>query len=358
MFRLLVITLFTVSSLFGRASQTLPKPDLTPNRPQHTQDIHPPPAKNSPRNLPRQEGIYVSLDLLLWQMRMDGLDYAFTGYDDAFGVIPLEGGTSFVKNRWRPGFKVDVGTFLPKDSWRLCARYTYYKNNEASNVTSEVLHPTWNIANSFADYDIVANQVQSAGAQLRFDYNTIDFSLARAAYLSDFLRMEPYLGLKAAWLNQDYTVNYAHQFSQLFAEQLTMTNNQDVYGIGVRSGTSFTWAFDQMLSLYGNGAYSILWSRYNVHRKDISTLLPLGLSEELVNIDTEAGYFTNLSCFEYELGVKFEWWLYKNIYHFEILGLWEMQYWLNQNQLIRLNSTGPLGDLSLTGFTLRMRLDF
>lgn len=356
--RYLVSTLLLSCGLLSaKAGQNVPHADITPTRTPQPSTIITPAEEGTPRAQPRQEGLYISLDFMMWQMRMDGLDYSFTGFDDT-SLLPQLGGVQYISNRWRPGFKVGVGTFLPKDSWRLSALYTWYQNNEGSNITNNTLYPLWDIGNNFGDYDITKGLITSAGAQLRFEYNTLDFALSKDSYLSDYLLYEPFLGFKAAWMTQDYTVNYAHQFSQIFSEILTMNNYQDFYGFGIRAGSNIQWSFDNMLSIVGNGAYSLLWSRYSVTRRDSSTLVPTLLSEELVNLDTKASYFTNISCFEFEIGAKLEWWLYKNVYHFEILGMWEMQYWMNQNQLIQLSPEQVLGDLSLTGFTFRARLDF
>jgi len=354
---LLLLSVFSFGILTARAGPNVPYPDITPTRKPEQHNIVTPAEKGTPRAQPHQQGLYISLDFMMWQMRMDGLEYSYTEFDDT-ELIPQLGGVQYTSNRWRPGFKVGVGTFLPLDSWRLEALYSWYQNNEASNITSQMLYPLWDIANNFDDYNITKGLVTSAGASLQFEYNTIDVSLARNIFLSDFLRTEPFIGMKAAWMTQDYTVNYAHQFSSLFAEELTMKNNQNYYAVGMRAGANFQWSFDKMLSLVANGAYSLLWSHYKTTRQDSSTLIPTELSTELVNLDTQAAYFTNTACYEFELGFKMEWWLYKDVYHFEMLGMWETQYWPNQNQLITLSPDQILGDLSLTGFTFRARLDF
>lgn len=354
---LFIAPLFLFGILSAKAAQNLPYPNITPNRAPQKNNISTPPEEGTPRAQPHQEGIYVSVDFLLWQMRMDGLEYSFTGFEDTSFLSPV-GGVQTVPNRWRPGFKVGLGTFLPKDSWRLAILYTWYQNHEAGNITNDTLYPLWDIGNNFSDYNITKGLITTSGAEVRFEYNTIDFSLRKDVFLSDYLRAEPFIGFKAAWMKQNYTVNYAHQFSTLFAEELSMQNNQDFYGIGLRFGSFMQWSFDNMLSIVGNTAYSILWGHYGVTRQDTAQLIPVFLSEPVTEIYTKSSYFTNVSCFEIEIGPKFEWWLYKDVYHFEILGMWEMQYWMNQVQLEQLSPNQILGDLSLTGFTMRFRLDF
>ncbi|HPE85572.1 MAG TPA: hypothetical protein PLO43_05285, partial [Chlamydiales bacterium] len=62
--------------------------------------------------------------------------------------------------------------------------------------------------------------------------------------------------------------------------------------------------------------------------------------------------------FEIVLGLQGDVWFSDDSYHLGVNLGWEMQYWPNQNQYLRLLEESSHGDLYFMGLTLGVRFDF
>lgn len=303
----------------------------------------------------RPVGLTTSIDWLIWQFREDNLGYTFSGFDESTSE-PITGNVHQLPNRWQSGFRLGLGTIISPDMWDLTMSYTYYRNSEADTYVADDLYPLWNIGNNFTTY--TNGDIFSAGAGIDFALNTIDFVLGKTWYTSRFFEVYPFVGLKAAWNSQDYTVKYGHQFSTSFAELLEMNNNQEFRGIGPRFGTKLTCTFDEMMSIFSNFATSIVGGWYVVTRKDQETLIPIDLSSPLVRTNTRYSYLRAAYVLETSLGLQYRFFFDDKRMRLDLSGAWELQYWMNQNQLINLSSHQVNGDIALNGCTIRALFAF
>ena len=307
----------------------------------------------------------ITADFLYWTARMENLSYVQTGASGG-EVDSDKGNTKYPDWRWKPGFKVGLGLSLPHDGWDVYAEYTWHHSRAWHSIreNDNGFLPTWNISN-LSLLSFTVNDIQSAKTNWKLHFNTIDLSLGRNYFISKFLKVRPFIGFKGSWIHQDYRVKY-HATTTDLNTNLRMKNDQNYWGIGLRTGLNTAWHLTQTWSFYGNLALSALWSQFEVNRKDIrndsqnsggQTNPPLNTNVTVFN--TESDFHTIKGILELGIGMRGEWWFMEDRYHFLIQAGWEEQLWLNHNQLIKTSVLqANHGDLVLQGLIIKARFDF
>lgn len=363
-----VVGLFASSTLFADQNDR-PKPPSPHSGPPPAgiiDETGKPAQPITPDAGPRVRGgadVYVDADFIFWTPRMDGLAYSYTGFGNDINSVS-QGAVQELQWPWEPGFKIGVGLALDHDGWDVGAQYTWLqadrKDNQGLNAT---LAPTWNINEQFSDYTPnTANgmtSIRTAGVSWKLSYNVANMELGRNFFVSKFLTMRPFWGLTGAWINQKYKVTYTSpdDVSSIDAISNQMSNNQDYWGLGLRTGLDTSWRFTNDFSFYGDFSFSGLWSYFSTTRRDQDKNLVSGATP-IVNIDTDSAFHTVKPLFEMEFGFRYETWLSEEEYHLMLQAGWSEVIWSNFNQLFRLSNIGSNGDLTLQGVSVKARFDF
>ena len=305
--------------------------------------------------------VFITADFIYWTARMDGLEYVASGVASDFSGTSK--GTVYTPDwDWDPGFKVGIGLNLPHDGWDVYAEYTWLHSSASDTVRGINLAPAWNIA---ALIETVSRLVNDSHANWDVHFNAIDLSLGRNYFVSQFLSLRPFIGFKGSWIDQDYHVRYNVDRNG-YVSTFRLCDDQDFWGIGLRTGLDTSWHINKWLSFYGDCALTALWSQFDVDRKDTrnDSQNPGGpnnppLNTNITIIDTENKFHTIKGVLEFGLGLRGEWWFMEDRYHFLIQAGWEEQVWINFNNLIKgQNDLFQGGDLILQGLTIKTRFDF
>jgi hypothetical protein len=312
--------------------------------------------------------VFITTNFIWWKATQDGLQDAITGV--ALGnSAPLASPTSGIEKRgsvqtpdfkWKPGFKVGLGLNLGHDGWDIFAQYTWFHTGTSSNSTNGI-----GISNFVTSVASTSN-FQTSGNVKRSDswdlsFNVIDLELGRNFYASQFLTLRPFIGFKGTWQDQDYKFNAnpaeGAVFGGLPVNGLYQSHQKhDAWGLGVRAGLNSGWYLNKSWSIYGNVAWSAVWTHYDVDRKDHITLTDDPATYyQVVNTNYDAYRVRYVG--ELELGLRWELWFYDDNYHFSVQAGWEEQVWINYGSNIRLYNDAQ-GDLSLHGLNLKFRFDF
>lgn len=313
--------------------------------------------------------VFITADFIWWNASQEGISYAVTGFVTDDGADPFasasKGKYNYVGSDWAPGFKVGLGLNLSHDGWDLYSQYTWLHASDSSSLsrTDGVAY-----AGSLLPFDdgptITGNKVK---ADWDLHFNVIDLELGRNFYLSQFLTMRPFIGFKATWQDQDLKVTTeSNQFTidgngQQPDTQVTgpfvHKNATDVWGIGVRGGLNVSWYMSKSWSLYGDLAWTTMWTDYDkLTRSDTLYDSSTGNSKTYFNVSNDDLY-TVKYIGEMELGLRWEMWFYDDNYHFAIQAGWEQQVWVNWGQFVEvLDHINH--DLSLHGLNLKFRFDF
>ncbi|MCB1109860.1 MAG: hypothetical protein KDK64_02675 [Chlamydiia bacterium] len=308
---------------------------------------------------------FITGDFIYWTARADNLAYIKTGVGNAVTSVG-KGSAKYPNWDWNPGFKAGIGLNLPHDSWNVYAEYTWFYSSASGTTRARGngMLPTWDIAN-ITSFSIRPDTITQAQGEWDIHFYAIDVSLGRNFFISRFLTLRPFVGFKGSWIDQDYKVRYALE-NLSTTTSLRMENDQDFWGVGLCSGIETAWHIDPSWSLYGNLALSALWSQFEVHRKDIRTDSRNAGGNNNPPLNTPVTFYNSNNNFhtlkgilEFGMGLRAQWWLFENRYHFLIQAGWEEQLWINQNNFDKSHFVMTNhGDLLLQGLTIKLRFDF
>jgi hypothetical protein len=302
---------------------------------------------------------FVSADFIYWKAEMEGLAYAQDG-NYAFGGGALSdsvhsGDFKTFDFGFQPGFKAGVGVDFRHDGWYLGANYTWLQH---VNVTSSAEnHPASRgqlVGMIFTTLNpaspITPVVLDSAHAQWKLRFNVVDLELGRSFYISRYLVLKPYIGMKYGWIDQKYKV-----FFDVFSSTTTLNiiQSQDYWGIGLRGGLGTEWHFTRNWSIYGNLAVSELYGQFEETRKDTE-----GGSNPGVAYFVRNNFHTIKPVLEMAVGLRYETFFSRERYQLFFQAGWEEQIWFNQNQLIENGFRPPKGDLVFQGLDIKAGFSF
>ncbi|MEM8629149.1 MAG: Lpg1974 family pore-forming outer membrane protein [Chlamydiota bacterium] len=308
-------------------------------------------------NLACPNDFYFYGDFLVLQPMEDGLVYGVKDTNGPSTTNPeLAGGKvlSFSSDNedysFDFGFRLGLGFLLNHDAWNMGMEWMWYRTNQdvsAKAASTGVIIPQW-----------IATQAPVAGdneASQRWEMqmNVFDIALGKPFHLSRYLVLEPFFGLRAAWIDQNYTARYAGSYDTKFQAK------NDFWGVGTRVGCKSEWALGAGFELLAHPSASILYANF-----DVTENLPSG--DDTFTLDHD--FYRNNSNLELQLGLAWGTHLNDMQHHIKMQALWEFQTWYDQNQLrkvisntpagIYVNDTVPRGDLHLAGVSFRILFDF
>ncbi len=329
---------------------------------------------------------FITADYIYWKAYEEGLQYAYNGVAVApviagagttGGVNPgsAEQGKVFrPKFEWESGFKLGFGNKFSHDGWDVYAQYTWLRSDADDDeddegdccVVEQVIAKSnlW-LATIRTAEDVVMGE---EGSRWNLNsFNVLDLELGRNYYISKYLTLRPFGGMKFSWQHQKYKVKYSDiiwvgdQDGQPSSTN-TISNPSDVevqfkqreFGVGLRAGMNTQWYFCKWLGAYADFALTGLWNHFKERREvEVKTATAEFDSE---NIKDKIYDVTGV--LEIGLGLFFEWAFHDDDYMFSLAAGWEDQVWWNQNNFIYLMNNNAPGNLSFQGFTLKAGFAF
>jgi len=312
--------------------------------------------------------IYFTADFIWWKASEEGLAFSTSGLNaetvttDNVYSSPSTGKVVSVGEDWAPGFKVGLGLNMGHDGWDLGAEYTWLNASDSRSQTGSIYVTS--------DVIVIGTEAQRNTSEWDLRFNAIDLALGRNFYLSQFLTMKPHIGLKGTWQSHDwksqyFTDNFSVQAQDAagmpvmvsFTGPFQDNREFNVWGIGVRGGLKAAWYMSKSWSIYGNLAFTNLWTNYykNTHVLNI-TDTTTGNTRGVINTDNDNVY-TCKYIGELEMGLRWEMWFSDDNYHVAIQAGWEQQTWINWSGFSEL--LNPVyHDFSLQGLNIKFRFDF
>lgn len=299
-------------------------------------------------------GVFLTGDYLYWTANEDNLEFAVSGANInnastlSVDVLPTKTGKTYEPHfRFHSGFKAGIGFDFGHDKWDMYINYTWF--NSHSNSKSAIrngFEPLVNLVpvGSATPYALL----NAATMKWKLNYfNVFDVELGRNMYISKFLSLRPFFGVKGTWQKQTYKLNY--QFTDV--PTINSENKNSFWGVGLLAGVNTTWHLAGTWSLFADLALSSLWGVFHVKRED-------------ENPFTETSYYNSKKSFhsikpviELGAGIRKEQWFNKDRFHLAVQAGWEQQVWFSQNQFDFYTAPRE-GDLTLQGFTGKVRFDF
>ena len=309
---------------------------------------------------------YVTADFIYYRTRQDGLDYVQTGINTKFvsnrpfqtpldkkGKINVPGGS------WDPGFKVGLGLKLDHDNWDVFLEYTWI-HSHSSDRTGSSEHFFTNLANLIEFTNGLGGNEPSnllnASSRWKLRYNVLDLSLARNFYLSEFLTINPFIGIRGTWHHQDWNsklILVPAADDTLPTIPFTNKTDTDYWGIGGRGGIDFGWYFAKNWSLVGGANASVLWIDYE-SRVD-AKITPFEETAILLKTKIVSDALRYVGAFN--IGFKYETYMARDRYHLTLQATWDEIIWFNINY-ITVKPGQSFYNLSLHGLNIKFRFDF
>ena len=286
----------------------------------------------SPLLLFGEERWSLSGDFIYWNVREEGLAYAFGSE-----VHHPDFESS-------PGFKVDWGYHFAHDKWDMLAEYTWLYSDASNKSTGPNLFPMWDVG------DLpVTTPLDRASTTWDLHFHALDLSLGRSLKVSEFLELRPFFGLKGTWQKQENKTDYRFTSLMTFPEISTLKLDQTFWGVGLRAGFESSYRFFRSFGLFGSFALADLWGHFSIDRLDKNKF---DVHPNQIFLRTENDFFSIKPLVEIALGLRWT----PGRFLFQIA--WEEQIWFNQNQFFRLLEEGAHGDLTFQGLTLKARVNF
>jgi hypothetical protein len=299
---------------------------------------------------------YVFADFIYWVTQEEGMDLGFvyyhapTGGDNPFSgrqVITLE-------EKFKPGFKVGLGSQLSKDNWSIEADYTFMHTTQkrffsffTDNIMSYWIDNDWGWRTSFISW--------------KLDYDIAHLKLSRAYFAGTHLILTPSFGLKAGSINQKC---FNHNENPTDADDSTTKSYS--WLIGPRATLESSWVITNGFKFIGDIGGSIFFQKFY---KMTFSHFDTDFNNTHKYFSEKKGYLrTN---FETNIGFSYERYICNCKDHFTLALTYEFQYYTNQNMLRNLITKMPTpfsvnapvgtniyGDLMLHGLNFKFKFDF
>lgn len=408
------LPLFLASGLFSAARKDKNQPDCTPTPPAPCNpdeccriyclgpDIE---SINAPVRPYTCNGDWVITAAgFYWNAHQDGMEYAIVSEFIPAGARAGETLIDSVyKNpdfKWDFGFKLGIGYNTTCDGWDIGILWTHYRgkafsHNEAELEDNFALLPLWSdfgliisagSANGTTgtDLPLFATDIET---NWKLDLNLIDIELGREFWTGKRVSLRPFVGLRVAFIKQDFGIVHHGGNFEIPANQSTFNLpvpvndfvklNNDFKAVGIRPGLNSIWNIGCGWGIYGESALSILYGRFDIEHREKTKEIAAPFDEDKV-METKDGFRAARLALDLALGVKWSALFCDCKYGFSAQLGWENHLFLDQNQLWRVTKSGAFnfsgsgtfepkytntfvqnrGTLDTQGWTLTLRFEF
>ena len=314
------------------------------------------------------EGLFITGDILHWQTRVGGTEFAFTD-QDTNAMLPIRGRTKDMKFDWDWGLRIGLGYNFQHDRWDIRGQYTWFNTN-GSNSTRAGLNSSIIPLKGSSTITLQPNQnvplflyCTSAKSQYDFNYEALDLELGRAYFISSRLSLRPHWGVKAAWMDQEQIVRYTGGNPDattvgLSGDTVHIKDDCDFWGVGPRLGFDSKWYLGYGFSFFGNLNTALLYGYFDVeHRERYSAYI-----DNQIKLDANRHTFSPTA--QMQLGLRYDKYIHNNKQHLGIGLGFEVEYWWRQNQMLKVDDSivtqyeRYAEDVSMHGLTLDFQWDF
>ncbi len=323
-----------------------------------------PPLENDEHLFPRCKEIYGNLEFLYWTVDEGALDYAIKMKNRGWG--PDTDSFQFANGKVRratydlhPGVRLLLGFYNAPKYWELFSQYTYYQTWGSDKVKKPeekdlLLVGTFPQPTEFP--------LAFAKSHVKLNYQIVDVMFSRVFDPNPHLRMRLIAGISGAFIDQDWNTGYFDD-----NKNSTLIRNEWRYNAGgLKMGITADWWWKWSLYFTGKASIAGFSGRYT-NRSTIKTdYQPSGDYD----IDARVQDITNKDnryAQQLQLLLGPAWYCIGKSYHAEIFIGYELNGWLNLQEVYRSSSGLPSSSkllfqntsaLMLQGLTLRATAGF
>lgn len=236
-------------------------------------------------------------DVLYWKTSGDGLAYAKESHFENDCCATNHATVYDVKNLhfdWNVGFRIGLGYDLPCDwdGWDVEFVWTHLQARTEESQDLEDgpndgrYYSLWGRGDLLAPQNMGPNgTVGEVEAKWKVNFNMFDAVVGREFCCSPCLNLRPFLGLRAVWIDQTYSIHLTDENFEDFEDFRTRSEYE---GIGLRFGLGTDWKIGCGLSLYGNASASVVYGQDKRKSRQADFNPPTNnIEEEFLERDTE-----------------------------------------------------------------------
>lgn len=328
------------------------------------------------------KGWVANASFLYWNAKADGFQFAekatLEGLDPngAPTMLNVKGTLETPSfNTWDPGVQLGIGYIFPeREQWHAHLSWTHLNTSSRSSIKilDEDVSTKRLIPTLFPF--LVGSLADRAAADWKLHFNILDLELDRQFFVGKWLFFKPKIGLRGAWIKQDFQAKY-HAFFLTNTGSFDFNHiffcKQSFGGVGLKFGTDAQFYLSPSWSILGNFFSSFLWGSTKLEEKATGRIF---VSDTLSF--PEAVKFSRKidrirTALDGQLGMQWQTYCYQGKYRFAISALYSISYWFSQNMLVNqivnflpnLQQPGVVdaptnGDLQLQGLNLQFEFDF
>ena len=154
-----------------------------------------------------------------WNAHQDGMEYAVKSEvfgDNTDRAFIINGEYENPSFKWNFGFKLGLGYNTPCDGWDIGILWTNYNGRASSHNESEADDNT-TLITLWSDFQLGDNSgpfyyplfASDINTSWKLKLNLIDIELGRDSWFGTRLSVRPHMGLRVAYLIQDYNFEYS-----------------------------------------------------------------------------------------------------------------------------------------------------
>lgn len=313
-------------------------------------------AYNTPDRIDvkRSWDVFVDGAFIWWNGSEEGLELALSDPDGV--ALPIDKGHIInLDFKYKPGFKIALGV---RSQWDILANYTWF--HFVDRISTSAPNPT--PPGSLYALQIHPGNVQSisvdrACEKWKVDLDMLDLEIANSYYVGTALSFRTFLGFKGLFLDQKLDANYRNE---LTTEMFQAKKKSSSWGLGPRIGVDTSWIVAGGLYFLGNIANSLLYTRYNISRKEQEAANSSQIAVQFKDTIRELRPIS-----EFQVGIGYGVYSFCRKFHLDICATYDFHLYWNQNVFRYFVSNVSEGtsfvennDLFLHGLTLNIKLDF
>jgi hypothetical protein len=301
--------------------------------------------------------LWAQVEALYMHATEDGLAYAIRNNDLDVASITVDGNVKNVKYNWNWGFRAGLGYNLPHDGWDVLLNWTRFRSHKKA---SEKHTPA----------NLLATQASPAGANAFFNtakgasslhFNLLDFEMGREFFVSKWLTLRPFVGVRASWLNRNFQTRYV--FNELANIRIKGHDHNRFRGAGLRAGLDTQWGLGCGWSFFGDLALSLIYGTQRLHSHQ-DTTFSSGAKFRTQHVHDH--WLTARGMLDLAAGIRWDHLLGNcDAYRIRIQLGWEQTSMFGfDKDLNFVNADAPgkytqnSGDLAISGVSLQFRFDF
>ena len=199
------------------------------------------------------------MDWLSWKARRQGLD--FGSFLNPVWLTPTSmESLSYDRD---DGIRIGLG-YQFESCWDITWTYTYFHTDDSGSAnTADQPGLVLDSTRSFVD-----TAFDTVWARAELDYDVNDLEAGRWFSVAHNAKMRVFGGFRWAIIDQDLRIGHTYQNAQQQTITGQIQNPTKMDGYGIRVGTEGRWTTTRGLSLFAQGAGSVLVGRFDTLQQE------------------------------------------------------------------------------------------